>query len=44
LHKGERIVVTGLQRVRPNSIVDPTVVAMDRNVPESASEYTSTAH
>lgn len=43
LHKGERIVVTGLQRVRPNTIVDPTVVAMDRNVPESSSEYTATA-
>jgi membrane fusion protein, multidrug efflux system len=44
LQKGERIVVNGLQRVRPNSIVDPTVVAMDRNVPESASDYTAAAH
>jgi multidrug efflux system membrane fusion protein len=32
LQKGERIVVNGLQRVRPNSIVQPTEVAMDRNV------------
>jgi multidrug efflux system membrane fusion protein len=31
LQEGERIVVNGLQRVRPNSIVDPTEVAMDRN-------------
>jgi multidrug efflux system membrane fusion protein len=31
LHKDERIVVDGLQRVRPNSIVVPTEVAMDRN-------------
>ena len=31
LHKDERIVVNGLQRVRPNSIVAPTEVAMDRN-------------
>jgi multidrug efflux system membrane fusion protein len=30
LHEGERIVVNGLQRVRPNSIVAPTEVAMDR--------------
>jgi multidrug efflux system membrane fusion protein len=29
LHEGEMIVVNGLQRVRPNSIVDPTKVAMD---------------
>jgi multidrug efflux system membrane fusion protein len=33
LNKGERIVVNGLQRVRPNSIVAPTDVAMDRDVP-----------
>jgi multidrug efflux system membrane fusion protein len=31
LHKDERIVVNGLQRVRPNSIVAPTEVAMDRD-------------
>jgi multidrug efflux system membrane fusion protein len=31
LQKDERIVVNGLQRVRPNSIVAPTEVAMDRN-------------
>jgi multidrug efflux system membrane fusion protein len=31
LSKGERIVVDGLQRVQPNSIVAPTNVAMDRN-------------
>ena len=29
LHEGERIVVNGLQRVRPNAIVAPTEVAMD---------------
>jgi multidrug efflux system membrane fusion protein len=43
LHKGERIVVAGLQRVRPNTIVNPTDVAMDRNVPASTSELTATA-
>jgi multidrug efflux system membrane fusion protein len=32
LQKDERIVVNGLQRVRPNSIVAPTDVAMDRDV------------
>jgi multidrug efflux system membrane fusion protein len=32
LKKDEVIVVDGLQRVRPNSIVAPTEVAMDRNV------------
>lgn len=31
LKKDEHIVVTNLQRVRPNSIVAPTVVMMDRN-------------
>jgi membrane fusion protein, multidrug efflux system len=35
LQKGERIVVDGLQRVRPNSALDPTSVAMDRNVSSS---------
>jgi multidrug efflux system membrane fusion protein len=30
LEEGERIVVNGLQRVRPNDIVAPTEVAMDR--------------
>jgi multidrug efflux system membrane fusion protein len=30
LQKDERIVVNGLQRVRPNSLVAPTDVAMDR--------------
>jgi multidrug efflux system membrane fusion protein len=30
LHKDERIVVNGLQRVRPNALVAPTEVAMDR--------------
>lgn len=30
LSKGERIVVNGLQRVQPNSIVAPTNVSMDR--------------
>jgi multidrug efflux system membrane fusion protein len=31
LSKGERIVVNGLQRVRPNTLVAPTDVAMDRD-------------
>jgi multidrug efflux system membrane fusion protein len=31
LQKGERIVVNGLQRVRPNALVNPSEVAMDRN-------------
>jgi multidrug efflux system membrane fusion protein len=31
LQKGERIVVNGLQRVRPDTIVVPTEVAMDRD-------------
>jgi len=35
LHEGERIVVDGLQRVRPNAIVAPTEVAMDRNLAPS---------
>ncbi len=30
LREGERIVVDGLQRVRPNAVVAPTEVAMDR--------------
>jgi multidrug efflux system membrane fusion protein len=30
LHEGERIVVNGLQRVRPNAVVAPTEVVMDR--------------
>jgi multidrug efflux system membrane fusion protein len=38
LHEGERIVVNGLQRVRPNSIVAPTEVAMDR---KAAAELTT---
>jgi multidrug efflux system membrane fusion protein len=37
LHKDERIVVDGLQRVRPNAVVAPTEVAMDRNGGDSAS-------
>jgi multidrug efflux system membrane fusion protein len=31
LHKDERIVVNGLQRVRPNEVVAPVEVAMDRS-------------
>jgi multidrug efflux system membrane fusion protein len=31
LHKDERIVVNGLQRVRPNEVVAPVEVAMDRH-------------
>jgi multidrug efflux system membrane fusion protein len=41
LQKDERIVVNGLQRVRPNAIVAPTEVAMNRN--PSASELTMAA-
>ncbi len=37
LQKGERIVVNGLQRVRPGSIVDPTEVAMDRSESNASS-------
>jgi len=33
LQKGERIVVVGLQRVRPNDVVAPTEVSMDRSPP-----------
>jgi len=36
LHKDERIVVNGLQRVRPNEVVTPVEVAMDRNFPATA--------
>jgi multidrug efflux system membrane fusion protein len=35
LHEGERIVVNGLQRVRPNAIVAPTEVVMDRQAPSA---------
>jgi multidrug efflux system membrane fusion protein len=35
LQKDERIVVNGLQRVHPNSLVDPTEVAMDRQAASS---------
>jgi multidrug efflux system membrane fusion protein len=41
LQKDERIVVDGLQRVRPNAIVAPTEVAMDRNPATSALTMTS---
>jgi membrane fusion protein, multidrug efflux system len=41
LQKDERIVVDGLQRVRPNEVVAPTQVAMERN--PSASKLTMTA-
>lgn len=41
LKKDERVVVDGLQRVRPNEVVAPTKVAMDRN--QSANELTMTA-
>jgi membrane fusion protein, multidrug efflux system len=43
LHKDERIVVNGLQRVRPNSIVDPTEVTMDRNANAAKSELTASS-
>jgi membrane fusion protein, multidrug efflux system len=42
LQKDELIVVNGLQRVRPNSVVAPTEVSMDRNIPaRAASELTA---
>jgi membrane fusion protein, multidrug efflux system len=34
LKAGERIVVNGLQRVRPGSLLAPTLVSMDGNAPE----------
>jgi multidrug efflux system membrane fusion protein len=43
LHKGERIVVNGLQRVRPNTVVAPTEVAMDRDVVPSPDNLTVSA-
>jgi len=42
LQEGERIVVNGLQRVRPNSIVAPTEVAMDREA--ATSELTASSN
>jgi multidrug efflux system membrane fusion protein len=36
LQPGERIIVNGLQHVRPNDIVSPTAVAMDANHPATA--------
>ena len=41
LHKDERIVVNGLQRVRPNQVVAPVEVAMDRDVPANAAAAAS---
>jgi multidrug efflux system membrane fusion protein len=41
LQKDERVVVDGLQRVRPNEVVAPTEVAMDRN--QAATELTMAA-
>jgi multidrug efflux system membrane fusion protein len=41
LHEGERIVVDGLQRVRPNAVVAPTEVAMDRDA--AAAELTASS-
>ncbi len=43
LQKDEKIVVNGLQRVRPNSLVAPTEVAMDRNTPTSSDVATATS-
>ena len=43
LHQGELIVVNGLQRVRPNSVVAPTVVAMNRDVVPSPDDLTASA-
>ena len=37
LHEGERIVVNGLQRVQPNSVVAPVEVAMDRSTDSATS-------
>ena len=42
LQEGERIMVNGLQRVRPNSIVAPTEVAMDREA--ATSELTASSN
>jgi multidrug efflux system membrane fusion protein len=35
LTPGERIVVNGLQRVRPGVTIAPELVSMDRNQPET---------
>jgi len=44
LHKNERIVVNGLQRVRPNVVVTPVEIAMSRNPADAAtSEFTASA-
>jgi membrane fusion protein, multidrug efflux system len=42
LQKGERIVIDGLQRVRPNSVVAPTEVAMDRDSVSASELVTAT--
>ncbi len=41
LHKDERIVVNGLQRIHPNDTVTPTVVAMDDHSSASATPSTT---
>jgi multidrug efflux system membrane fusion protein len=41
LHGGERIVVNGLARVRPNAVVAPSDVAMDRHA--ASSELTASS-
>ncbi len=43
LHKDERIVVNGLQRVRPNEVVAPVEVAMDSHAPATAAELVTSA-
>jgi multidrug efflux system membrane fusion protein len=45
LQKDERIVVNGLQRVRPNTVVAPTEVTMDRNAQgQDAAELTASSN
>ena len=41
LKKDERIVVNGLQRIRPNDIVAPKVVAMDASVASANTSATA---
>ncbi|HEY0256811.1 MAG TPA: efflux RND transporter periplasmic adaptor subunit [Candidatus Methylacidiphilales bacterium] len=43
LQRGERIVVDGLQRVRPNAVVAPTEVAMNRNSVSDSELATATS-
>ncbi|MDB5811538.1 MAG: efflux transporter, family, subunit [Betaproteobacteria bacterium] len=38
VHKDERIVVNGLQRIRPNDVVAPVTVGMDGSAPHAAAK------